>query len=315
MPQTTSSPPSPILPPRKGDLNSRFKTELSEKAKGKQRAIDAPAAGQPSGPAPLPSRDLVIRFTEGTPDLTVVVTQDDTLRDVKDMVRSERPQLKDRRLRFIHSGRFLADTTLLNSWLAAQDEKRKQTSGEDDPSPVAETTTWMHCSVGREITEGEVEDGDEQKAQLQPARGFDRLASVGFSEADIANFRQQFHSQSASNYLDTDFETEEEYDEHARALEEEWIDSLDSAGSASLSQSSSANNPAFLQGVLMGFFYPLLPFFFFRNSDPPPVFWEDGSSYEPTGNVIFSKLMQMGLVVGFLINLLFGTWRFLLDTS
>lgn len=49
-----------------------------------------------------------------------------------------------------------------------------------------------------------------KKAQLQPARGFDRLASVGFSEADIANFRLQFHSQSASNYLDTDFETEEE---------------------------------------------------------------------------------------------------------
>lgn len=123
-------------------------------------------------------------------------------------------------------------------------------------------------------------------------------------EADIANFRQQFHSQSASNYLDTDFETEEECacngwipcftrssaldDEHARSLEEEWIDSLDSAGTASLSQNSSSNNPAFLQGVLLGFFFPLLPFFFFRNSHPPPVFWEDGSPYEPTGNVIFS---------------------------
>ncbi|KAJ7502878.1 DUF2407 ubiquitin-like domain-containing protein [Mycena galericulata] len=291
---------------------------LSEKAKGKQRLIDlpvdAPVAGQSSDAALLPSRDLVIRFTEGTPDLTVVVAKDDTLRDVKDMIRHERPQLKDRRLRFIHSGRLLADTTLLNSWLVSLDEKRKQTSGEDDPAPAA-ATTWMHCSVGREIVEGEDEEGNEQKAQLQPARGFDRLASVGFSEADIANFRQQFHSQSASNYLDTDFETEEEYDEHARALEEEWIDSLDSAGTASLSQSSSANNPAFLQGLLLGFFFPLLPFFFFRESHPPPVFWEDGSSYEPTGNVIFSKLMQMGLVVGFLINLLFGTWRFLLDAS
>lgn len=49
-----------------------------------------------------------------------------------------------------------------------------------------------------------------QTAQLQPLRGFDRLVAAGFSEADIANFRRQFHSQSASNYLDTDFETEEE---------------------------------------------------------------------------------------------------------
>ncbi|KAJ7125016.1 DUF2407 C-terminal domain-containing protein [Mycena epipterygia] len=285
---------------------------LSEKAKGKQRAIDSPVLGQSSEPAPLLSRDLVIRFTEGTPDLTVVVGEHDTLRDVKNMIRLERPQLKDKRLRFIHSGRLLPDTILLNAWLVALDEKRRQT--EDDSAPIS-ATTWMHCSVGREIEDGEDEEGSEQKAQLQPARGFDRLASVGFSEADIANFRQQFHSQSASNYLDTDFETEEEYDEHARALEEEWIDSLDSAGTASLSQTSSSNNPAFLQGLLLGFFFPLIPFFFLRNSHPPAVFWEDGTSYEPTGNVIFSKFMQMGLVVGFLINVLFGTWRFLLDAS
>lgn len=76
-------------------------------------------------------------------------------------------------------------------------------------------------------------------------------------------------------------------DEHARALEEEWIDSLDSGGSASLSQNSS-NNPAFWQGVLLGFFFPILPFFFFRNNHPPAVFWDNGASSEPTGNVIFS---------------------------
>ncbi|KAJ7039139.1 DUF2407 C-terminal domain-containing protein [Mycena alexandri] len=271
---------------------------LSEKAKGKQRAIELPVAEQSSGPAPPPARDLVIRFTEGTPDLTVIVTGDDTLKDVKNMIRSKLPQLNDKRLRFIHSGRLLPDTTLVYAWLLALDEKQRQASVEDDS-----------------IKEGEEEEANEQKAQLQPARGFDRLASVGFSEADIANFRQQFHSQSASNYLDTtDFETDEEYDEYARALEEDWIDSLDNTGSASLSQNSS-NNPSFLQGVLLGFFFPLIPFFFFRNSHPPPVFWEDGSPYEPTGNVIFSKLMQMGLIVGFLINLLFGTWRFLLDAS
>ncbi|KAJ7076892.1 DUF2407 ubiquitin-like domain-containing protein [Mycena belliarum] len=284
---------------------------LSEKAQGKQRAIDPPAEGQSSKLESLPSLDLVIRFTEGTPDLTVVVEEHDTLRDVKNLIRSLRPQLKAKRLRFIHSGRLLADTTLLHTWLL-QLGKQKQVSGDDDPAP----TTWIHCSVGREIEDGEEEEeGVEQKAQLQPARGFDRLASVGFSEADIANFRQQFHSQSASNYLDTDFETEEEYDEHARSLEEEWIDSLDSAGTASLSQSASANNPAFLQGLLLGFFFPLIPFFFFGHSHPPPIFWEDGASHEPTGSVIFSKFMQMGLVVGFLINVLFGTWRFLLDAS
>ncbi|KAJ7188577.1 DUF2407 ubiquitin-like domain-containing protein [Mycena filopes] len=261
---------------------------LSEKAKGKQRAVELPVPEQSTTPATPPARDLVIRFTEGTPDLTVTLTEHETLKDVKHAIRIQRPQLNDRRLRFIHSGRLLPDTTVVYAWLLALDEKQRQASAEDDSVPIS-TTTWIHCSVGREIKEGEDEEVNEQKAQLQPARGFDRLASVGFSEADIANFRQQFHSQSASNYLDTtDFETDEE---------------------------SRRTTPSFLQGVLLGFFFPLLPFFFFRNSHPPPVFWEDGSSYEPTGNVIFSKLMQMGLIVGFLINLLFGTWRFLLDSS
>jgi hypothetical protein len=77
-------------------------------------------------------------------------------------------------------------------------------------------------------------------------------------------------------------------EEHARALEEQWIDSIDNAGSASLSQSSPSNSTV-LQGVLLGFFFPLIPFFFMRNSKPA-VFWDDGSDYEPPGNVIFSSV-------------------------
>lgn len=143
-------------------------------------------------------------------------------------------------------------------------------------------------------------------AQLQPLRGFDRLSAAGFSESDIANFRRQFHSQSASNYLDTDFDTEEECafiphshvvhtidtgcfldDEHARALEEQWIDSLDNASTASLSQSSSSTNASILQGIVLGFFFPLLPFFFIREPKPA-VFWDSGAEHELTGSVVFS---------------------------
>ena len=59
---------------------------LSEKAKGKQRAIDPPTdifEGQTSSSVSPPSRDLVVRFTEGSPDLTVTVDKDDTVRHVK----------------------------------------------------------------------------------------------------------------------------------------------------------------------------------------------------------------------------------------
>ncbi|KAF8220591.1 hypothetical protein L208DRAFT_1333034 [Tricholoma matsutake] len=296
---------------------------LSDKAKGKQRAVEPPSS-VPDSQAPgallksnqAPNRDLVVRFTEGLPDLIVPVNQQDAVRDVKRKIREARTQLKERRLRLIHSGRLLTDGTFLYSWLTSLEERQKRAT--PDAENVARqqsqtATTWIHCSVGPKLEPGEEEVDKAQTAQLQPARGFDRLSSVGFSEADIASFRRQFHSQSSSNYLDIDFETEEEYEEHARALEEQWIDSIDNAGSASLSESSPSNSTV-LQGILLGFFVPLIPFFFMRNSKPP-VFWDDGSDYEPPANVIFSKRMQMGLVVGFLVNVLFGMWRFLLDSS
>ncbi len=75
-------------------------------------------------------------------------------------------------------------------------------------------------------------------------------------------------------------------DEHARALEEQWIDSMDNAGTATLSQSSSSSS-AILQGVLVGFFFPFLPIFFMR-SQKLAVFWVDGSEQETSSNVIFS---------------------------
>jgi len=116
------------------------------------------------------------------------------------------------------------------------------------------------------------------------------------------------------NYLDLDFETEEEYDEYARSLEEQWIDSLDNASTASLSQSSTSSSSSVLQGIVIGFFFPILPFFFMRNQ-PAAVFWEDGTVHDTTPNVILSESMQVGLVVGFLVNILFGLWRFVLNTT
>lgn len=61
-------------------------TSLSEKAKGKQRAVGPPAAGQDSPSTPPASRDLTIRFTEGGSDLIVHVGERDTVKDVKQKV-------------------------------------------------------------------------------------------------------------------------------------------------------------------------------------------------------------------------------------
>lgn len=70
---------------------------LSERAKGKQRAIDPPIEGpadpecqstSSEQPQEETARDLVVRFTEGVPDLTIRVSKLDRVRDVKKQVRN-----------------------------------------------------------------------------------------------------------------------------------------------------------------------------------------------------------------------------------
>ena len=55
---------------------------LSEKAKGKQRAEPIPEDVLDSS-APPPSRELMVRFTDGVQDLMLHVAEHDSVRDVK----------------------------------------------------------------------------------------------------------------------------------------------------------------------------------------------------------------------------------------
>ncbi|KAG1851647.1 hypothetical protein F4604DRAFT_2045678, partial [Suillus subluteus] len=149
-----------------------------------QREID-PLLGQPSSSTPPDDpRDPTIRFTEGIPDFDLTVHTKDTVRDVKANVRVKGlPQLKDR-LRFIHAGGPLTDGTLLHEWLATLEERRVCASArsQDISKEDQESLTWLHCSVGPVIEPGESEEEKPQVAQLQPLRGFDRLAAAGFSD-------------------------------------------------------------------------------------------------------------------------------------
>ena len=64
---------------------------LSEKAKGKQRAVE-PFDDQNDGQNPnirvgdVP-QDILVRFTDGAPDVTVVVAKGSSVQDVKQLVR------------------------------------------------------------------------------------------------------------------------------------------------------------------------------------------------------------------------------------
>ncbi|KAG7090978.1 hypothetical protein E1B28_010045 [Marasmius oreades] len=309
---------------------------LSEKAKGKQRAVDITSLDQDSsGSATQPlqanvPQSLVVRFTEDkVADVEIFITEKDTVRDVKNAIRLERPELKNRRLRLIHSGRLLTDGTFLYSWLKKLDERQKRASASPEEviggfeesassKPQSTVASWLHCSVGREVEQIEEEMDDVSQAQqIQPARGFDRLASMGFSQSDIATIRRQFHIQNDSFLTgDEEFGHDDTYDEHARALEEQWIDSLDSTDTTSLSgSSSSSSNSSAMQGIVVGFFFPFLPLFLNGHKPPLPIFWENGSEHSHNDSVVFSRATQMGLVAGFMINILFGMWRFLLDAS
>lgn len=60
---------------------------LSEKAKGKQRAVKELAPNQTQAvPTEILTKTLVIRFSEGIPDLTLQVSEKDAVRDVKRQV-------------------------------------------------------------------------------------------------------------------------------------------------------------------------------------------------------------------------------------
>ncbi|KAH9924351.1 DUF2407 ubiquitin-like domain-containing protein [Epithele typhae] len=290
---------------------------LSEKARGKQR--EDPEAAEPEPP---PTKDLTIRFTEGIPDLTVQVAEKDTVTDVKNSIRQARPDLADRRLRLIHAGQLLADSTQLYSRIASVEQRRRRPTSSagssndadnrSEEAAASSAPTWLHCSVGPKLQDGETDEGRMQTAQLKPLRGFDRLSAAGFSEADIANIRLQFHTHSAGDYLDQEFDDQEDFDEHARQLEEQWIDSLDGGNSASLANSQPATTQ-FHNGIVLGFFFPLIPVFFFR-ATKPAIFWDDDSEYETVSQPVFSRRMQMGIVVGFLLNALFGMWTYLLSS-
>jgi len=152
-----------------------------------------------------------------------------------------------------------------------------------------------------------------ETAQLKPLRGFDRLTAAGFSEEDIANVRRQFHDSRPPG--DTNGEdgalqqADEDADEHARALEEQWIDDLDGANSPDASLSETGIYTTLLQGLILGFFFPLLPFFYMRSPRPDAFFSDEYQALEGHGNVIFSRRMLMAVCFGFFSNVAYGTLR------
>lgn len=75
-------------------------------------------------------------------------------------IREVRPELQNRRLRLIHSGRLLSEGTLLYAWVISLEERQKRANADEDITGHVSKTTWIHCSVGQPLEPGEGDTGD-----------------------------------------------------------------------------------------------------------------------------------------------------------
>lgn len=180
---------------------------LSEKAKGKQRAIDPPEEDEHGHPT---RRNITIRFTDGRPDIILTVEAKDSVRDVKRKVREPDilyvsiiliytykirqrvAGLSKRRLRLIYSGKLLVDSFVLIDWISSLEKKQQRSTasvqdghksgGEEDDSEGQSRVTWLHCSIGAEV-EDEKEEGDEDASKVKSLA----ILVVYFTDLDTQN--------------------------------------------------------------------------------------------------------------------------------
>jgi len=211
-------------------------------------------------PSPPPPLHLTIRFTTSTPDLLLTITSPATTTTLtlKREIRTNLPpETSTHRLRLIHSGKVLPDTSTLSEALKLPPPPRQPTSTHSDPSgkgkapirdlppPPPPQRVYIHCSIGDPLTPSELvaeaaaaddtsrapiplSSAAQQQQQQRNAsstttpapRGFDRLLTAGFTPQEIAALRSQFLDlQSHTHTPDTMPSASE-----LRTLEDRWID-------------------------------------------------------------------------------------------
>ena len=90
-------------------------------------------------------------------------------RELARKIRTQRPDLRNRRLRLIYAGRLLTNDVFVFQHLAAVDERarRRDATKHDAAGPQHDThNTWIHCNVGPEIQPGEEEEGDQEEGEV-----------------------------------------------------------------------------------------------------------------------------------------------------
>ncbi|OXG76761.1 hypothetical protein C345_06621 [Cryptococcus neoformans A2-102-5] len=268
--------------------------------KGKGRAIDPdtyPSSSDsknrnlPGNPHPQfvgdrnRKRQITIIFSNTPrPNLALTITPTTSISQLKSLIRSSLPdELEGRNLRLIHSGRMLSDGVRIVPWVEAMEERvRRQAEGAvegivrevkghrggledgEEGGEGGQEMIWIHCIVGGK-EEGIKAEVPEAAPAMPRRRGFDVLLDSGFSPDDVAHMRRQFYEGRGEEVPD-EIDTGDLNDEHARALEEQWIEGDLSADTATTS--AEGVYMSILHGLLVGFLFPLMGWFFIRESLP-----------------------------------------------
>lgn len=272
--------------------------------------------------------DLTIRFSTSTPDLTIALPSPSTTTalTLKRTLRAQLPDpLNHARLRFIHSGKVVADTTSLSRSLSvtlpppSDGDKSAKAKGK---LPVRDPAArvYIHCALGDALTPAEL--ADEAKAAVDadaallastppmgmgmgeggatrnestttPApRGFDRLLTAGFTTAEVGALRSQFLAIQSHTHTPDTMPTGPEL----LALEERWLDNGSDAaaggGGGGDEDADVGGLEDMLWGNLIGFFWPIGAMMWLMR--------EEG---------IWSRRRQIAVLSGFLVNLTFGFLR------
>jgi hypothetical protein len=277
-----------------------------------------PAGSQPALAAG--TLHIIVRFTTSTPDVELDISAPNktTVLYLKYLIRPKLPDsVASRRLRFIYSGKILADTATLSSALKLPpppprkpiDPKGKGKEKDLDPPP---TRVYINCSIGDELTDEEIaaetsaalagpaskspsneepdtkKDDDNQNTTPAP-RGFDRLLISGFSPAEVGQLRLQFMSIQSRMYTPDTMPSQAEF----RSMEDAWLDNNAMNGEAAAggfgNDIAEGSMDVLFWGAVMGFLWPL-----------GAVGWamrEEG---------IWSRQKKTAVFAGFLFGLVFG---------
>lgn len=236
------------------------------------------------------------------------------------------------RLRLIHSGKVLPDTAALSTSLnvtvpppARDDESKSAKAKGKQPvqgTKIAAARVYIHCSIGDALTASELAEEAKQAQEADDAlqsnatqstettgasvagehastttpapRGFDRLLSAGFTQAEVATLRTQFLAIQAHTHTPDTMPSGPEL----LALEERWLDNGSNAATAGAEDTGGFGGEDaggledMLYGNLMGFFWPIGAMCWLMR--------EEG---------VWSRRRQVAVLSGFLVNLTFGFLR------